>query len=225
MLCSVCRRSPHQRDRRHAELGGVVLLPAPGAGVIRACEAGSVSCRRDPGPVPPRTTSMNVAASRSSPSATSASRSRRADGRRSSSTGCPSTSPRRDALHRRRIRLGQVDDRARHHAAPAASRWRGSPAAAISLAGRDLAALQRARDARGARRRHRDDLPGADDLAQPGADHRPPAHRGDPRPPQGRARRGARAGAEGARRGAGSASRSGGSGNTRTNSPAACASG
>ena len=48
---------------------------------------------------------------------------------------------RRDALHRRRERLGQVDDGARHHAAPAASRWRASPRPRAASPARDLLAL------------------------------------------------------------------------------------
>jgi ABC-type dipeptide/oligopeptide/nickel transport system ATPase component len=44
----------------------------------------------------------------------------------------------------------------------------------------DLAQGQRRHDARHPRRRHRDDLPGADDLAEPGVHGRRPDRRGDP---------------------------------------------
>ena len=50
-----------------------------------------------------------------------------------------------------------------------AARIAGGP---IRLGGVDLAALPRKRDAADPRRPHRHDLPGADDLAQPGADDR-----------------------------------------------------
>ena len=47
----------------------------------------------------------------------------------------------------------------------------------ILFDGRDLRGLVRGGDARGPRPRHRHGVPGADDLAQSGADHRPPDHR------------------------------------------------
>src|SRR5262249_45082540 len=50
---------------------------------------------------------------------------------------------------------------------------------------RSHAALRRG-DAPGARRRHRHGVPGADDIAQSGADHRPPDHRDARAAPQGR---------------------------------------
>ena len=87
--------------------------------------------------------------------------------RRSSSTACRSRSARRDALRRRRIRLRQEHDRARaaRPGAVAAGPDRRRP---HRLPGRGPAARQRRRDARGARQPDLDDLPGADDLAQPG---------------------------------------------------------
>ena len=148
-------------------------------------------------------------------------RRRRARGRRRLVLG----RARRDAGDRRRVRLRQE----RHRAVdPAPDRRRrraaSSPARSASRAA-TCSTLSRARDARDPRQRDLDDLPGADDLAQPGADRRP-ADRRDaelhqrPRP---RARRCARAvemlqlvqhpGARAARR------RS-----IRTSSPAACAS-
>ena len=47
----------------------------------------------------------------------------------------------------------------------------------ILFGGRDLLRLSRRGDARGARQRDRHGVPGADDVAQSGADHRPPDHR------------------------------------------------
>jgi microcin C transport system substrate-binding protein len=74
----------------------------------------------------------------------------------------------RDAGHRGRIRLRQVGDRPFDHAA-----WCRNPpgriaAGEIRLEGRDLLDLPESRHARRARQRHRDDLPGADDVAEPG---------------------------------------------------------
>ena len=48
----------------------------------------------------------------------------------------------------------------------------------ILFEGRDLLSLPDERDAPGPGQRDRHDLPGAHDLAQPGAHHRPPDHRG-----------------------------------------------
>ena len=53
----------------------------------------------------------------------------------------------------------------------------------VTLDGRRSAGPRRGRNAPGARQRHLHDLPGADDLAQPGADHWLPDRRGaDPAP-------------------------------------------
>ena len=130
---------------------------------------------------------------------------------------------RRDAVHRRRVRLRQIDDRAVDHAAPAGTdgadrRRRG--AARRARAHRPA----RARDAAAARRRHRHDLPGADDLAQSGPVHRPPAHRGDPHASPSRPRRGEGGGGRGAEGGAHRPTPSSASANIRTSSRAGCAS-
>ena len=111
----------------------------------------------------------------------------------------------RDARHRRRERLRQERHRALDPAdrrAPGADRRRRDP---LPPAGTQRRAERRSstwptldpngpRDARDPRRRDRADLPGADDLAQPGAHDRQPDHRGDPaasarRPSARRARR------------------------------------
>ena len=82
---------------------------------------------------------------------------------------------RRGARGDRRERVGQVDDRARGHGAAAARarRRRG----AVLLDGEDLLRRSRGGDVRGARARHRHGLPGADDGAEPAADHRRPGGR------------------------------------------------
>ena len=91
--------------------------------------------------------------------------------------------------------------------------------------GQDLLDAARAADARDPRRRDRDDLPGADDLAQPGVHGRRPDRRGDPLPRADRPQRGAR----GARSSCSSRSASprprSASTSIRTSSRAACASG
>ena len=84
---------------------------------------------------------------------------------------------RRDARHRRRIRLRQerhraVADAAARGAAPHRRRRGALPGP------RRRCDVGRG-DARAARRRHRDGVPGPDDLAQPGAAHRAPAGRDD----------------------------------------------
>ena len=53
----------------------------------------------------------------------------------------------------------------------------------VHFEGRDLLKIAAERAARPARRAARDDLPGADDLAQSGLHDRQPDHRGDPAPP------------------------------------------
>jgi energy-coupling factor transporter ATP-binding protein EcfA2 len=95
---------------------------------------------------------------------------------------------------------------------------------AVVFEGRDLLTLDAhlLRDLRGAR--HRDDLPGADDLAEPGLHDRRPDHRGDPAPPArpSTAARGARA--IEMLRWCASRRPSSASTSIRTSSPAACAS-
>ena len=139
----------------------------------------------------------------SSPSATSRVEVATADGRRIGRRRLSfDVARRRDAVHRRRIRLGQVDDGARPSCGSCRSRWRGSPAARSASPAATSPALSEREMRAGARRRRRHDLPGADDLAQPGAVDRPAAHRGDPRRTAGSARGEARALAlDGARRG------------------------
>ena len=112
MLVLGLRRSADQRDRRHAELGGVVLLPALRLRMTRS--GGRRTVRGRPG----RRSHRRAGARRLRPRRLRARRGRRA--RRSSRTS-PSPGARRDALHRRRIRLRQVDDGAGDHAAPAAA--------------------------------------------------------------------------------------------------------
>ena len=76
----------------------------------------------------------------------------------------------------RRIGQRQVGDLARDPRAPAARELdRRSAAARSSTAAATWSELDQARAARAARRRHLDDLPGADDLAQPGVHRRLPA--------------------------------------------------
>ena len=76
------------------------------------------------------------------------------------------------------------------------------------------------------RHRGRDDLPGPDDVAEPGLHRRPAGRRGDPGPPAtSRKDAGAERGDRAARARRHPASRRSGSTPTRTSSPAACASG
>ena len=135
------RRPPHQRDRRHAELGRLVLFPAGRLRVTSSAPAG-------------RTPTL---ASPSSPSATSSSRSRRRTGARTRGRRLSFDLAAGETLCiAGEIRLGQVDDGARRscgccrepmariaggidHASPAATSPR-SPNATMR---------------RGARRRHR----------------------------------------------------------------------
>ena len=78
----------------------------------------------------------------------------------------------RDRGRRRRKRLRQVGHRAVDPAADPDPPGRIA-AGAVLFGGRDLMTLSRSRDARDPRRRNRHGVPGADDLAEPGADHRP----------------------------------------------------
>ena len=71
----------------------------------------------------------------------------------------------------------------------------------ILFDGVDLATLARRGDASPARQAHRDDLPGSDDDAEPGAAHRHPDDRGGAGAREGAARRGAASGARRARAG------------------------
>ena len=112
----------------------------------------------------------------------------------------------RDARHRRRVRLRQERDRAVDHAAAAAAPGRIVDGQRAASTGRDLLALDEAEMRRHARQPDRDDLPGADDRAQPGAHRRPPDRRGAAHPHRARARR-RRAGARAEMLRAGRASR------------------
>ena len=105
-------------------------------------------------------------------------RGRPADGRRPAVLRCRG---RRDAMHRRRIGLGQIHDGALDHA-PAARTHRPHRFGIDPPFWSRTHQPGRKRYATGPRRRDRDDLPGTDDLAESGAVHRPPAHRSDPRP-------------------------------------------
>ena len=102
-----------------------------------------------------------------------------------------SLAPRRDAGHRGRIGLRQVSDVAVDHAPgaqPARPHRRRRDQARRPQSPRPA----RERDARRARRCRVDDLPGADDQPQSGADRGRADHRGDPPAPTGQCRRGAR---------------------------------
>ena len=88
-----------------------------------------------------------------------------------------------DARRRRRVGLRQV----RHRAVdPAADRDAAGPdrRRAHPLRGQGSARARRARDARDPRQPDRDDLPGADDVAQPGAHRRRPDRRGGAAAPE-----------------------------------------
>ena len=100
-------------------------------------------------------------------------------------------------MHRRRIRLRQIDDRAGDHAASAAARRADLVRAHPARRHRPRQPWRKP-DAAHPRRPYRDDLPGADDLAQPGAVDRPAADRVD----RGAYRPVARRGAPARRRGA-----------------------
>ena len=82
--------------------------------------------------------------------------------------------------HRRRIGLRQDRQRALDHAAVARRRPRRRRL--DHLRRHRFAEAERTRDARDPRRADRDDLSGADDLAQSGLHHRQPDRRGDPAP-------------------------------------------
>ena len=109
--------------------------------------------------------------------------------------------PRRGGRHRRRVRLRQVGVVARDHGPAGETRRPGDQGARAVRRSRPAQAVRR-RDARDPRPRHLDDLPGADDLAQPGpldrrADHGAAVH---PSEDDGRAGAGARARTASARR-------------------------
>ena len=129
---------------------------------------------------------------------------------------------RRDAVHRRRVGLRQDADGARRHG-PAAG-TRAAHGGAPRARGPRPRALGRARHVGHARQPHGDDLPGADDLAQPGLHHRQPA-RGGAAAPSPRARAARRASAPSiCSTASASRRRRAASSNIRTSSRAACAS-
>ena len=86
---------------------------------------------------------------------------------------------RRGAGPGRRIGLGQVDDRILDHG-PGRSRRAASSPAGYCIDGRRPRGAGVGSDASVARQPHRDDLPGSDDDAEPGAAHRHADGRGDP---------------------------------------------
>ena len=88
---------------------------------------------------------------------------------------------RRDGVHRRRIRLRQDADRVGDHGS--AARPRAAHGQAPGARRPRHAERLRARDVGHPRRARGHDLPGADDLAQPGLHHRQPA-RGSAAPAQ-----------------------------------------
>ena len=101
----------------------------------------------------------------------------------------------RDRGARRRVRLRQVGLRARASCGCLPRPPRRIVAGSVLFEGRDLLELSEdeMRAVRG--KRHLDDLPGADDVAEPGADDRLPDHRAAVHPSgdqQGRPRAGAR---------------------------------
>ena len=128
----------------------------------------------------------------------------------------------RGAGHRRRVGLRQerhADDRDAAHHRPE-RRVRGSG----DLQGPRPDEARPGRHARGARVRDRDDLPGPDDLAQPGLQRRVADRRADPGP-RGRVEgAGQRPGRRPPRGGGHPERRASGSATTRTSSRAACAS-
>ncbi len=129
----------------------------------------------------------------------------------------------RNGGDRRRIRLRQVGVLARHHAAPG-QEHRPHHRRPHPVRGPQPARSLRRRHARGARPRHRDDLPGADDLAQPGPADRPADHGAAVHPPEderGARRARARSSCCGS---SASPTASAGSSNIRITCPAACAS-
>ena len=101
--------------------------------------------------------------------------------------------------HRRRVGLGQVDDRLLDHGPGRRARAHRRRAHRARTA-RTSRALDEARLAQAARQPHRDDLPGPDDDAEPGAAHRHADGRGGARAPRRVARERARALPRGARR-------------------------
>ena len=130
----------------------------------------------------------------------------------------------RDARARRRVRLRQERDEPGDHA-PAAQAGRADRGRPDHVRRAGPASLSRERDARPARPRHRDDLPGPDDQPEPGPDHRGADGRDDPGASEGRPRRTrATAGDRAAEHGRHPRARRRGSRATRTSSPAACAS-
>ncbi len=92
----------------------------------------------------------------------------------------------RDARHRRRVGLRQERHRAVDAAPAAADRLGRIVGGEVLFEGEDLLTLDEAAMRADARQPHRDDLPGADDLAQPGAHHRPPDRRSRAHPRQAR---------------------------------------
>ena len=130
---------------------------------------------------------------------------------------------RRDRRHRRRIRLRQVGVGALHHAAVAAPD-RPHSERPHHLRRPQPARSRRRGDARDPRPRHLDDLPGADDLAQPDPDHRAADHRAAAHPSRHERRAGARARRRAAAARRHSRCRAAGSTNIRISFPAACAS-
>ena len=142
------RRPADQRDRRSAELGRVVLFPARGFRVSDdspspLAGSGEGGGRRR-GLHPPSRPSP--ARGRRVPPLRPQSDDRGRDaGRLARRRRRPllRSRRRRDALHRRRIRLRQVDDGALHHAAPAGAASRASRRARSRLPG---ASLRRCRE-------------------------------------------------------------------------------
>ena len=99
----------------------------------------------------------------------------------------------RHARRRRRVGQRQERDRAVDHAARRVAAGQDRRAARSCTRGKDLLGARRPRDAQDPRQPDLDDLPGADDLAQPGVHRRRPGRRGGPPAPgqvEGRGARG-----------------------------------
>ena len=125
---------------------------------------------------------------------------------------------------RRRVGLGQERDRALDHAARCPRTTARIERGRIVFEGRDLLTLSHARAALVPRQPRGDDLPGADDRAQPGADRGRAGRRGVPPAPRRLAQAGLAAGGGDAGEGAHPRPGRARHATTRTSSRAACAS-
>ena len=95
----------------------------------------------------------------------------------------------RHARRRRRVGQRQVRDRALDHGPARRARRGSTPGSRILFEGRELTALSERELEQRPRQRDLDDLPGADDVAQPGLHGRRPDRRGRPAARERRRRR------------------------------------